>query len=210
MKKQIVIADDQNLFAEGIKQLLEQDGDITVSQIVQSGGYIDAVVKHNKPDVLLLDLNMPKKNGFEVLKEIRSKYPELTIAVLSTYDNLPLTKKAQSLGANAYLSKDATIEELRTVIFKTHNQDFFLSREILEKTKVKTVAKDNFFETVKISNREKQVVKLIIKGHSSKEIAKILSISLYTVKTHRKNLFKKLNVNKVSELIKVAYDNKLA
>lgn len=206
MKKQnIIIADDQNLFAEGITKLLEQKGDIKVLKILETGIGISDSVNSLKPSVLLLDLNMPKKNGFEVLEEIRESFPELIIAILSTYESPAFVAKAKKLRANAYLSKDATIEELRTVIFHEYKSDFYLGAKLRKKAEERNSAFDNFTNIVQITDREKQILQEIARGLTSEKIAEELFISLSTVKTHRKNMFRKLNVNNVSELLKIAY-----
>jgi len=207
--KNIIIADDQNLFAEGIKQLLEQKGDIKVDAIIENGADVLKAVDNYKPDALLLDLNMPGKNGFEILEDIRKTLPELIIGILSTYDNQSLVEKAQKLKANAYLSKDATIEELRQLIFCNYDSCFFLSSELQLRAEKKNSIFDNFSDTMMITNREKQIIKFIAKGLSSEKIASELFISPFTVKTHRKNLFKKLKVNSVTELLKIAYENNI-
>lgn len=209
-KRNIIIADDQNLFAEGIKKLLEQKGDIEVVEIVETGKQVfDAITKFH-PDALLLDLNMPDKNGFEVLEEIREPFPDLIIAVLSTYESPAFIKKAKKLQVNAYLSKDAAIEELRQVIFHDYDSDFFLGSKLQKKADKRKLTFDNFTDIVEITDREREVLRLIAKGLTSETISEKLFISHSTVKTHRKNLFRKLKVNNVSELMKIAYDIGLA
>jgi len=207
--RNVMIADDQNLFVNGLKQLIEGNGDVKISSIITKGSEVLRALEIMKPDVLLLDLNMPEKTGFEVLEIIRDKFPDLIIAILSTYDENAFIEKAQNLGANAYLSKDASVSELRKVIFNTHNLEFYLSKEINFIKRKDKLSIDNFHHSVLITNREKEILKLIAKGWTSKKIAKVINISVYTVQTHRKNLFKKLDVTSISELLKYAYEKKI-
>ncbi|NPA68510.1 MAG: response regulator transcription factor [Chlorobi bacterium] len=206
--KKVLIADDQNLFATGLKQLLEKDGKISVT-IVDNGNKVPEKLAEELPDIVLLDLNMPGKNGFDILKEIRKKYPDLIIAILTSYNDIKLTEKAENFGADAYLSKDATIEELREVIFNTHNNKFYTSEEISYKIKKYTPKADNFVKNLFITQREKEILQYIIDGKTANETAKELHISPYTVRTHRKNLMNKLNVGNIAELIKYTYENNI-
>jgi len=208
-KKKIIIVDDQHLFATGLKHLLEEKGDLQITAIIEKGNKVLEELRNNCPDAILLDLNMPGKNGFDVLKEIRNKCPELIIAILSTYDESELVQRACNLGANAYLSKDASIEELREVIFNNHNHKFYISEEIDFKPQKYSLEIDNFLQNLFITHREKEILKLILKGKSASKIAKVLNISHHTVKTHRKNLMKKINVTNTAELIKYAYENNI-
>ena len=206
--KNVIIADDENLFAKGLKQLLEDEGDIKITAIVNSGDKIREELNKNTPDALLLDLNMPGKNGLEILKEIRKEFPDMIIAILSSYTDMEIVEKAERYKANAYLAKFVTVEELREVIFNTHNSKYYVSVEFSNKQR-KALQYDHFSKTILITDRENDVLKLIVEGHISKEIAIALNISLSTVKTHRKNLFKKLGINKTSELLKYVYKNKI-
>ena len=208
-KKSIIIIDDQKLFAEGIKQLLEQNNDIVVEKIINKGANALYAIKKYKPDAILLDLNMPDKTGFEVLEEIRDKFSDLPVCILSTYDNNAFIEKAKSLKANAYFSKDASIDELRQFIFQDYDNDFLLSENIQIRTKLTKTGFDNFVEVMQLTEREIEIIKLIAKGYATKEIADNLFISDSTVKTHRKNIFKKLNINNVSELLKIVYEYKI-
>ena len=121
---------------------------------------------------------------------------------------MELVEKAKKSKANAYLAKFVTVEELREVIFNTHNSEFYVS-VVFSNRQRKAFQHDNFSQTILITDREKEVLKLIVKGYTSKKIATDLNISFSTVKTHRKNLFKKLGFNKTSELLKYACKNNI-
>jgi DNA-binding NarL/FixJ family response regulator len=207
-KAEIVIVDDQRLFAAGLKKILESLENVRVITTIMTGQKIEEKLAILKPNVLFLDLNLPGKNGMEVLKSIRSDYPEMIIAILTMYDNQLLINKAKEYKANAYLTKDATIDELKTVIFTSPGDPFYISQTISngQQKRNKVDLTDSFNDVGLITNREREIIKLIAEGKSTKQISKTLFISVETVKTHRKNIFRKLNLKKASELIKFAYE----
>jgi len=206
----VVIIEDQNLFAEGFKNLIGNIDDVNVTAIFRNGAGIVEKLAILQPHVLFLDLNLPKKNGIDILKQLRDKFPNMIIAVLTMYEDPLLIKLVKSHQANAYLSKDATLEELKHVMFSNTNDPFYVNKKLnLIDSPPESLIPDSFVEIAKITSREKEVIKLIAKGKSTEEISTELFISFETVKTHRKNIFKKLNINKVHELIKFAYDNNL-
>ncbi len=206
--RKVIIADDQNLFSAGLKQLLENEGNISV-RIADNGMKLLSHLRTELPDIVLLDLNMPGKNGFEILEEIRTKYPDLLIAVLTSYKDVKFTEKAFHAGANAYLSKDVSTEELREVVFNTHNRKFYIGEDIRRRAEQDTLKADNFVKNLFITEREKEILKYIVNGKTASETAKRLHISPYTVRTHRKNLMNKLNVGNTAELIKYSYENNI-
>jgi len=207
--QKVIIVDDQNVFSKGLEQLLASNDNIEIVKIVANSNNVMEVLKDHSCDTLLLDLNMPHKNGFEVLKEIRDVFPNLNIAILSTFIQSTFVEKAKKLGANAYLSKDAEIYEIIEVILGMHNSSFYVSEEINYKSKQPEFIQNDFIQHALLTPREKEILKLIGSGKSSKKIANKFNISPYTVRTHRKNLMAKLNINNISELIKYAYENKI-
>lgn len=208
--KKVVIVDDQHLFALGFKQLIDQIESVEVVAIYRSGIDIERKLYVDQPDILFLDLNLPKMNGLEILKKIRSSFPKMIIAVLTMYEDTTLINRVRQLNANAYLSKDATIEELQEVIFTSSEQVFYVNKKLQNITpQSSSLLDDNFVDLTQITNREKEIIRLIVAGKSSEEISRELFISFETVKTHRKNIFKKLKLNKVQDLIQFAQNHYL-
>ncbi|MCU4164628.1 response regulator [Carboxylicivirga caseinilyticus] len=208
--KKVVIVDDQNLFAEGIAKIVNGLDKVKVIATIDSGENITYQLSILQPDVLFLDLNLPKKNGLEILKEIRGKFPDLIIAILTMYEDAYLIKKIREHKANAFLSKSASIDEIQQVIFSGKEDPFYISKNINEATNSSfELVEDPFSVSVQITQREKEIIRLIVDGKSTEEISDILIISSETVKSHRKNIFRKLNLSKVTELIKYAYEYKL-
>lgn len=207
--KKILIIDDQKLFVEGLKYIISKFSNAEVIGEQYDGIDILSFLSKNPVDFIFLDLNLPKKTGLEVLVEIKKSYPDIIISVLSMYSDYVIAKKCKTLGANAYLTKDAEIDELKYVVNLTNKSDFYYSDYVNKKVEINNLKDDNFIKINKLTQREIEIIKLIVKGETSAEIADQLFISPATVQTHRKNIFNKLKVKKVSELIKDAYENNL-
>lgn len=205
--RKVLIVEDQVLFAKGLKTLLEEDAQIEVTSIQHSCDNLVETIFHQKVEVLFLDLNLPGKNGIDVLSVLRLKYPKLVIAILTMYNDENIVNLTRKKGANAFLSKDASIEELIHVVFNIEAYDFYLGRSVKVQKEIKKLKADKFDKFALITSREKEVIKHIAKGLSGNEIASILNISPATVHTHRKNIFNKLKINKISELIRDAYEH---
>jgi len=199
--KRILIIDDQKLFVSGLIQLLQGLKNVEIAEVLYDGKDITRTLEKIKVDIVFLDLNLPGKNGLEILKEIRLYDPNLKVAILSMYSEIAIAKKCQSLGANAYLTKDTSLQTLAEVIFHLDKYPFYLSPEIADKIKVNHIKADHFIKMTAVTSREMEVIRLLVKGYSSTEIGTKLFISAETVKSHRKNIFQKLEVNKLSELI---------
>jgi len=208
-QRNILIVDDQLLFAKGLQSLIEELPEAKVCEILTNGRNIEAVLFSKNIDVLLLDLNLPGKTGVEILSEIRDKYPNLIIVILTMYSDEELAKLTKKKGANAYLSKDASIKELEHAIFNIKSHDFYLGKHININKNINMIKEDKFDKFALITSREKEIIKLIASGKTGVEIADELYISTSTVHTHRKNIFRKLEINKVSELINKAHEYKV-
>lgn len=208
--KEVVIVDDQNLFASGFKSILESLGNIKVTAISKSGDDIEELLALLKPDVLFLDLNLPGRNGLEILRSVRSLFPHMIIAILTMYEDPHLVQRVKENKANAYLSKDASHEELQRIIHALPSDDFYVSCcHAGEKAAQSTIVGDSFTNIALVTAREKEIIQLIAEGKSTEQISAMLFVSAETVKTHRKNIFRKLNLKKVPELVKFAYENHL-
>ncbi len=208
--KEVVIVDDQNLFAEGITTIINGIQQVKVTATLENGNKLIEKLDVLRPDVLFLDLNLPGKNGLELLADIRCCFPDLIIAILTMYEDAYLVKKIREGKANAYLTKKASIEELQHVIFSVPSDSFFISESIqVDDADAFELADDDFTVKAQITQREKEIIRLIVDGKSTEEISEALIISYETVKTHRKNIFRKLQLNKVTELIKYAYEHQL-
>lgn len=208
--RKVLIADDHSLFSSGITSLLEEKGYKVLGKVEHGTDVLYKVISLN-PDILILDLNLPKKNGLEVLKEVRDYAPQLIVVVITMYNEQSLIQSVRKVGANAYFLKNSNEEELLDQLEQLRPGDFYLSTSVALAgyDSSDDLGDDDFSTVVKLTTREKEILKLIVEGLSSKEIADDLDISPSTVDTHRKNMLKKLSFNKVSELVSYAYRNNL-
>lgn len=202
----VAITDDHNLFREGIQFILSQMKGVDLIYATSGGTELINQLQHgNVPNVLLLDLEMPSPNGIETLKIIRPMYPELGIIILTTYNDPKMMAYLMELGANSYLLKDCDSETLELSIQKVHEEGYYFTREVSQ-AMVKGL-KGNYRKkpvlnsNEEISPREVEVLELICKEYTAKEIADKLFISIRTAEGHRRNLIEKLGVKNTAGLI---------
>ena len=188
----IIISDDHALIREGLKQLLEFDGDISVIEEAANGEEcIEKVVRYN-PDVLLLDINMPKKNGIEVLENIRDRGLNQKVIILTVHNEVEYMLKAMDLGVNGYILKDSCSSEIKQAIYTVMKGEVFIQKELVPILNSKLLKRDIDKEKIKsLTNRELEILKLVSHGQSNKDLASALNISERTVKNHLSSLFKK-------------------
>lgn len=193
----IAIIDDHKMVREGLRQLLEFEGDINVVAEAGDGEEGYNVIKNEKPDVVLLDINMPKMNGLELLKKVRNEKDNTRILILTIHNEVEYLKKAVEIGVNGYVLKDSESSVLKQAIMNVNNGEIYIQPSIapllVEATNKAENDKDD--PTNLLSSREFEVLKLVSEGLFNKEIAYKLSISEKTVKNHVSNIFKKIGVS---------------
>ncbi len=207
--KNIFIADDHKIFVNGLKSMISEFGGYNVVGCESNSMYIMRRLKEKKTDILLLDLNMPEKDGLEILNEIRISDKETKVIILTMYNDDILAQKIKKSGGNAYLLKSLDRYELFDCMENIYTKDFVIGKSVTESKKMNPIFSDNFFDKYKLTKRETEIVKLIVEGQTSMEICNNLFISLNTVETHRKNIFKKLKIKSLSELIHFAYEHQI-
>lgn len=197
MKIKILLADDHSMIREGIKQLLELDDNFSV--IGQVGDGIECMRFLNEqqiPDVLLLDVNMPKMNGIEVLKQIKEEKLDVKILMLTIHNEVDYLLKAVDIGCDGYVLKDSDIGLLKKAIFSVYEGDTFIQPDLIPILNVGLINREESNQTLEgLTKRELEVLKLITEGLFNKEIAYKLNISERTVKNHVSNIFKKINAS---------------
>jgi len=193
----IAIIDDHKMVREGLRQLLEFEGDINVVAEAGNGEEGYDVIKTKKPDVVLLDINMPKMNGLELLKKVRNEKDNTRILILTIHNEVEYLKKAVEIGVNGYVLKDSESAVLKQAIMNVHNGEIYIQPSIapLLVESNNKIAKDKDDPTNLLSSREFEVLKLVSEGLFNKEIAYKLNISEKTVKNHVSNIFKKIGVS---------------
>jgi len=214
MKKHtIVIADDHTLFREGLRALLSAHEDLHVLGEAQNGQEALRAVAEHKPDLLLMDLSMPKMGGLDAIRELKRQEPETKVLVLTIHGTEEFVLEALHAGASGYVLKDATHDELVLAIRSVIREKRYLSPDISAKVIEgyidgrKTVKSTSAWDSLTL--REREVLKLIAEGRKNKEIAEILFISAKTVAKHRANLMTKLDLHSASALTAYAIERGL-
>lgn len=193
----VMITDDHTMMREGIRHLLEFDGSVKVIAEAKDGNECLEVLRSLKelPEVLLLDINMPGKNGIDVLQEIRNKKIDIKILMLTVHNEVEYLIKAIDIGADGYLLKDSGSEELRKAITAVMNGQNYIQPSLIPSLNARLIKRDTDKEKIdSLTKRELEVLILIANGMFNKEIAMKLNISERTVKNHISNIFKKIEV----------------
>ena len=204
LQHRIVIADDHAIFRAGIKSLLDAEQDIEVVGEAEDGLSALQAVNNLKPDLVISDLSMPKTNGTEGIRQIRKRFLDIGIVVLTVHRAEEYIRAAFEAGANGYVLKDDSEYELLTAIHQVLDKKSYLSPSICNNIISGFLGERNQNASTPswdcLTPREQQVLKLIAEGHRNKAIAEYLSISPKTVEKHRGNLMRKLDLHDVSSL----------
>ena len=188
-----MIADDHKMIREGLKKLLELTGEVEIIEEADNGKECLKKLKDAKPDVLMLDINMPVMNGLEVLEKLKKKKNKFKVLVLTVHNEIEYLMKAVDLGIDGYLLKDSDSNELLRAIKTVETGEKFIQPELIPLLNSKLIARDLDLEKLeKLSDREIEVLKLVAVGMFNKDIGKELDISERTVKNHMSNIFKKI------------------
>lgn len=195
MKIKVVITDDHKMVREGIKQLLELNESISVVGMASDGIECISSIKDTKPDLLLLDINMPVKNGLETLEEIKKSGLDVKVILLTVHNEVDYLLKAIEIGADGYVLKDSGSAELINAIEIVMGGETYIQPDMIPILNSKMISRNTDKEKMKnLTKRELEVLVLVSEGMFNKEIADKLSISERTVKNHISNIFKKIDV----------------
>jgi DNA-binding NarL/FixJ family response regulator len=206
---EILIADDHPIIREGLKQILKISPDIVIKGEASNGDEVLKLLRNNKYDLILLDLSLPKKNGIEVLKEIRKKLPKLPILILSIHSDEHFIIEALRSGASGYITKDSIPEELILAIKNVYNGQTYINQKVAEKLINKIKFNKGQLPHNILSPREYQVMIKIGQGKSLKEISEELSLSVKTISTYRKRILEKMDLKTNAQIIKYVIENNL-
>ncbi|MGM0452444.1 MAG: response regulator [Thermodesulfobacteriota bacterium] len=212
-KKKVLIAEDHQLFREGLKAMLNGRQDLEVVGEAQDGLAAIEAAKKFEPDLLLLDLSMPRLSGVSVVKEVKRLYPALIVLALTIHESDQYVLEAFESGVNGYCIKDASREELLVAINSVLKGKTYISPGIADNVMEgylegkKRLKSHSTWDT--ITSREREVLKLLAEGYSNKEIAVFLNISVKTVEKHRANIMSKLNLHSAAALTSFAIEQGL-
>ena len=209
----IVIAEDHTILREGLRAILSSNSEFEIVGEAEDGREAIRCVENIKPDLVLMDLSMPRTNGLEAIKEIKKQNPEIKVMALTVHKTEEYILEALKGGADGYVLKDATQAELVLAIKNVLMGKRYLSPDISEKVIEgylegrKTVKTTSAWDT--LTQREREILKLIAEGFKNKEVADYLCISLKTVEKHRANLMKKLDLHNAAALTAFAMEKGL-
>lgn len=189
----VMIVDDHKMIREGLKRILEFEGEVQVIEEADNGQDCLSKLKTAKPDIILLDINMPVMNGIETLQALKKKRKKYKVLMLTVHNEVEYLLKAVDIGIDGYLLKDADSKELKRAITSVSSGEKFIQPSLIPLLNSKLIARDLDKEKLeKLSSREIEVLKLVSVGMFNKEIGKKLDISERTVKNHMSNIFKKI------------------
>lgn len=212
-KHRILIVEDHTLFRAGLKALLDRDPDFDIVGEADNGRDAVRAVGALSPDLVLMDLSMPGMNGMEAIRDIKRRYPETSVLVLTIHKADEYIHEALRAGTDGYILKDATHDELRVAVRSVLNGKTYLSPDISDKVINVYLGNDNQPNSTSpwdtLTHREREVLKLVAEGHPNRYIADFLCLSVKTVEKHRSNLMKKLDLHNASTLTAYAIEKGL-
>jgi DNA-binding NarL/FixJ family response regulator len=201
----IALADDHAVMRTGLRLVLERQADFTVVGEVSDGREAVALAQKDAPDVLVMDIGMPNLNGIEAARQVAAVAPQVSVVILSMHSDEAYVLRALKAGARGYLLKESAESDLIAAIRAVHAGKAFFSPAVsrmLVEDYVRQLQDREIEDSYELlTTREREILQLIAEGKSNKEVAAILSLSLYTIETHRGNLMEKLGLHTVPELI---------
>lgn len=206
----ILIVDDHKVLAEGLAELLKKTKKYTITGIITMGSDVIPFLEKNIPDLIILDLELPDADGITLAKEILKKYTYLKILILTMHKEPEYFEQLFNAGIMGFLNKNADKNEIFEALDSIQKGSPYYGREIINeyiKYQKKPLAEKK--EELRITEREKDVLRLILEGNTTLEICEKLFVTKNTVDSHRKNLLSKLGVKNTAELVKLAIEKKL-
>jgi DNA-binding NarL/FixJ family response regulator len=206
---QVLIAEDHMVVRQGLKALLEGEGDIKVVGEAENGRMAVEMAHKLRPEVILMDIAMPQLNGLEATRQILKAYPAIKIILLSAYKDDAYIEKATELGAVGYLIKQTSLDAIAKVIREVHRGRVFFSPDVAKHLVNPGQRLPIREELIKkkiahLTSRETEVLQLVAEGQANKQIAGTLGISIKTVEKHRQHLMEKLNIHDTAGLTRHA------
>ena len=209
-KHRIILVDDHQMLIDGLTAILSINNDIEIIKTFTNGKLLIEEVSSLHPDIILTDISMPEIDGYELTKQIKKINPSILVIVLSMSGNIVDINRMIEVGISGYVLKNVGNKELVEAIYKVAQGKMHFSDDVLEEMiKNKHSKPEKSEEQAKLTERELEILKLIVQEYNNAEIADKLFISERTVETHRKNMIRKFNTKTIVGLIKYAMDSKL-
>jgi len=205
----VFIVDDHEIIREGLKKILREESDLLVVGEAQDGTEFLEKIGHLNCDIVLLDMDLPGRNGFDLLGDLKSLKPNVRILMLSIHPENKFALRTLKAGASGYLCKDTALEELVVAIRKIHTKGRYLSLNQVEQLAFDINPEKEQMPHELLSNREQEIMIMLASGKKVKDIATDLELSLSTVFTYRVRIFEKLKIKNIFELTHYTILNKL-
>ena len=205
----ILVADDHAVVRAGLKRIIDDIPGMVVADEASSGQEVLEKALEKDYDIVLLDITMPGRSGFDILKELRSQKPNLSILFLSVHPEEQYATRVLRMGASGYMTKESVTEELSTALLKVASGGKYISSSLAERLASELEANSAQAPHRILSNREFQVLCMIASGKAVKDIAKELFLSVKTISTYRSRILQKMNMGNNAEIIRYAIDNEL-
>jgi DNA-binding NarL/FixJ family response regulator len=204
MKTRIMIADDHRIVRDGIRALLEREPSVVVVGVAEDGREVLERVTALAPDLLLMDIAMPGLNGIETTRQLTRDHPKVKVVALSTHSDRRYVAAMLGAGAAGYLLKDCAYEELVLAIQAVQRGHSYFSPEVAQIVLSDYRKSDLRAMQSPLSAREREVLQLVVEGHTMRKIGDRLCIGIKTVETHRKQIATKLGISTLADLVKYA------
>jgi len=212
-KIRILLADDHTLFRQGVRTLLNSEPDMEVVGEASNGGDAAERAAETRPDVILMDISMPGPSSFEATRQIRRNRPETKVLFLTMYDDEDYLVEGMEVGASGYVLKDSPMNQLVGAIRDVHRGGSYLSPRMLSQLvddfRMRMQTGNPLPRFATLTNREKEVLKMLAEGDSVKEIACTLNLSVKTIEAHKFNLMRKLDIHNKAQLVQYAIQKKI-
>ena len=208
----IVIADDHSLIRKGLRTIIELESDMQVIGEAGDGKQLLRFLAREQPDMVIMDISMPNINGIDAIGKVLALYPEIRILMLTMHRNSQYFYNAISAGAHGYLIKDDSDTELLTAIDTVRSGKTYISPQLSSEvadTMLSAFREHRDPSIISLTPRERDVLDLVVKGHTSKQIADILCLSPRTIDHHRASLLKKFKMKNTVDLVKYVVKNSL-
>lgn len=202
----ILLADDHDIVVEGLKSLLQNEKEINIIGEAKNGKEVIPILEKSNINVAVIDISMPIMNGVELTKYIKSKFPKVKILILTMHNEIGFIRRIIEAGAHGYILKNKGKEELVKAINLLYNGENYLGEEVT-KTLFSSLRDKKVYGEIKLTKREKEVLRLIANSYTTPKISEELHIANSTVETHRRNLIEKTGVENSKGLVKFAVKN---
>ncbi len=202
----IILADDHKIVLEGLSSLIRNEKNIQIVGTAMDGIEALNLIQNEDVDIAVLDIEMPKLNGVELTKKIRTEYPNTKVLILTMYNQIGFIRRIVEAGANGYILKNKGAEELIQAIEEIQSGGEFFGKDVT-KTLISSIKNTKVSGEIKITRREIEVLKLIANGDTTRTISEKLHIAPTTVETHRRNLIEKTGVTNSKGLVRFAVEH---